>query len=191
MVWPTRPNSNTGVRGLPTEFESYLSACGFRGALFDQLFQRIERVLVVEADVKACAGFAGDQIDGLVADIDRREFKMRRCELCAALVKRLALQRCDKRNEAANRIFGALRIGDVPLFAADNQMAVERTATAHLDGIAHRLLIARLAQDAVIEFLAALGGPFQQLGRAIDRDAFFVAGNQKRDRALRLAAIGS
>src|SRR5262249_61313748 len=102
-------------------------------------------------------------------------------ELCAALVERLALQRRDQRDEAADRLFGALRIGDMPLFAADNQMAVERATTADLDGVAHRLLIARLAQDAMIEFLAALCGPFQQLGCAIDRDAFFIAGDQKRD----------
>src|SRR5215470_12046680 len=114
---------------------------------------------------------------------------MRRCELCAALVERLALQLRDQRYEAPDRIFGALRIGAMPLFAADNQMAVERAATADLDGVAPRLPIARLAQDAMIEFLAALCGPFQQPGGAIDRDAFFIAGDQKRDRALRLAAI--
>ena len=70
------------------------------------------------------------------------------------------------------------------LLAGDDQMAVERAAAADLDGVAERFDIARLAQDAVIEFLAALGRPLQQLGRAVDRDAFLVAGDQERDRAL-------
>ena len=42
----------------------------------------------------------------------------------------------------------------------------------------------------MIEFLAALGGPLQKLDRAVDRDAFLIAGDEKRDRALRLAAVG-
>ena len=37
----------------------------------------------------------------------------------------------------------------------------------------------------MVEFLAARGRPFQQLGAAVDRDAFLVAGDEERDRALR------
>src|SRR6185295_8669419 len=68
--WPRFCEEHAGVRGFPAEFEFYLAACSLGGALFDQLFQRIERVLVVETDVKARPRFAGDQVDGLVADID-------------------------------------------------------------------------------------------------------------------------
>ena len=41
----------------------------------------------------------------------------------------------------------------------------------------------------MVEFLAALGAPFQQLDGAVDGDVLFVAGDQERDRTLRLAAI--
>ncbi len=75
------------------------------------------------------------------------------------------------------------------LLAGHDQVAVERAAAADLDGVAKRLQIARLAQNAVVEFFAALRRPFQELGRAIDRDAFLVAGDQERDRALGLAAV--
>ena len=46
----------------------------------------------------------------------------------------------------------------------------------------------RLAEDAVVEFFAALGGPLQELDGAVDGDAFLVAGDQERDRALGRAA---
>ena len=119
---PRLGDEHAGVRRLPSEFEVDLAAGGLRRALFDQLFQRIERVVVVEADVEARPRFAGNEIDGLVADIDRREFQMRRRKLRAALVERLALQRGDQRHESADRIVGALRIGDVALLAGDDQM---------------------------------------------------------------------
>ena len=41
----------------------------------------------------------------------------------------------------------------------------------------------------MIEPLAALGRPLQELHGAVDRDALFVAGDQERDRALGLAAV--
>ena len=76
------------------------------------------------------------------------------------------------------------------LCAVDNKRAGLRAAAADLDAVADLLDIARLAEHAVIEFLATLRRPFQQLDGAVDRDVFFVAGDQERDRALRLAAIG-
>ncbi len=41
----------------------------------------------------------------------------------------------------------------------------------------------------MVEFFAVLGRPFQKFWCAIDRDAFLVTGNQKRDRAFWLAAM--
>jgi hypothetical protein len=46
-----------------------------------------------------------------------------------------------------------------------------------------------LAEHAMIEFLAALGAPLQQLDGAVDGNVFLVAGDQKRNRAFWLAAI--
>src|SRR5438067_7299635 len=113
---------------------------------------------------------------------------MRRRKVLAALVER-RLERGDQRDQAADRIVGALGIGDVTLPPADDQDAVERTAAPGLDGVAEHLDIARLAENAMIERFAALGRPVEQLDRAIDRHAFLIAGDQKRDRAARLAAI--
>ena len=76
------------------------------------------------------------------------------------------------------------RISDVALAAGDDQRAVERAAPAGLDGVAEHLDVARLAKNAMVEFFAARGRPLQQLDRAVDRDAFLVAGDQERDRAF-------
>ena len=111
-------HEHAGVRRLPLEFEFYFSAGGFRCALFDQLFQQIERVFVVETDVEARARLAGDQVDGLVADVDRSELEVRGRKLRAALIERFALQRRNKRHEPADRVLGTLRVGDVSLLSA-------------------------------------------------------------------------
>src|SRR5215472_2198934 len=106
----------------------------------------------------------------------------------AAFIKRRP-QRRHQRDKAADRIVGTFRISDVALPAANNQSAVERTATAGFDSVADDFDIAWLAENAMIESFAALGRPFEQLDRAIDRYTFLIAGNQERDRASRLAAI--
>ena len=76
----------------------------------------------------------------------------------------------------------------MPLRAAHDEVAVERAAPADFDGVAELILVARLGQDAVVELFSVLGRPLQQFRRAVDRDAFLVAGDQERDRALRLSA---
>ena len=102
-----------------------------------------------------------------------------------ALVERLVHQRAHQRDQPAHRIVGALRIGDVALLAGHHQRAVLRAAPADLDHVAERVGVGRLAEDAVVECFAALGRPLQELDGAVDRDAFLVAGDQERDRALR------
>lgn len=83
-----------------------------------------------------------------------------------------------------------MRIGDVALQSVDDQHAGLRAAPAYLDGVADRLDIARLADDAMIECLAAIRRPLQQLDGAVDGDVFLVAGDQERDRSLWPAAMG-
>ena len=118
---------------------------------------------------------------------------MRGREQRGTAIERLGLQRRNERQQPADRIFRPLRIGDMALPAGHDQVAIERAAAADLDGVAQFRDIARLAQNAVVEFFAVLGRPLQKLGRAVDRDAFLVAGDQERERAaaalLRLAAI--
>ena len=82
-----------------------------------------------------------------------------------------------------------MRIGDVALLAGDGERAGERAAAADLDHVAERFAARGLAEQAVIEFLPALGRPFQQLLRAVHARPFLVAGNEQRDRAFDLAAV--
>ena len=182
-------DEDVGVRRLPVEGIVHAAGRGGAGALLEQRFERGLAVAVVVADVEAGAGLAGNEIDGRIADVDRGEFEIRRRELRAAVVER-RLQRGDQGDQTADRIVGAIRIGDVALPAGDDQRAVERAAPAGLDGVAEYFHIARLAEDAVVELFAALGRPLQQLDGAVDRDALLVAGDEQRDRAaLRLAAV--
>jgi hypothetical protein len=79
--------------------------------------------------------------------------------------------------------------GNVALHAVDHQRAGLRAAPADLDHVAEHLDIRGLAEHAMVELLAALGAPFQQLDRAVDRDVFLVAGDQEGDRSFWLAAM--
>ena len=67
------------------------------------------------------------------------------------------------------------------LLPGHNHVAVERAPTANLDRIAQCLLVARLTENAMIEFLASLSRPFQQLWRPVDGDAFLVTGDEERN----------
>src|SRR4029078_3154748 len=99
------------------------------------------------------------------------------------------LQRGNERHQSADRIVRALRIGNVALLSRHNEMAIEGSAAADLDRVPARVLIAGLTQDAVVEFLAAFGHPFQELWRSIDRNACLIAGDEEGKRALWLAVV--
>src|SRR5690349_8468840 len=79
--WTGLGDEDAGIRRLPLEREGNIAAGRFRRALLDQRLQRVERMAIVEADVEACPRLAGNEVDGLVADVDRREFEMRGREL--------------------------------------------------------------------------------------------------------------
>src|SRR5262249_26046239 len=75
------------------------------------------------------------------------------------------------------------------LAAGDDQGAVERTAASSLDRVANDPEIARFAENAMIEVLAAVSRPLEKLDRAVDRNALLIAGDEQRDRAFRFAAV--
>ena len=130
------------------------------------------------------------QLHGRIADVDGGKFEVRRIEFVAALVERLVHQRGHQLDQSAHRIIGAVGIGDVA--RSCRRRPARRSASLaapELDGVAERVDIARFAQDAVVESLAARGRPFQQLGAAVDRDAFLVTGDEKRDRTFGFAAV--
>ena len=77
------------------------------------------------------------------------------------------------------------------LFAADHQHAVERAAAADLDGVPNRNRVAGLSQNAMVEAVAPLARPFQELDCAIHRNALLIAGDEERDGAHGGAGTGS
>ena len=83
-------DEHVGIRRLPFEAETDFVACGLFCARFDELLQALKRMAIIEADVETRMRFAGDEIDGLVADIDGDEFQIGRIEKVAAFVERLA-----------------------------------------------------------------------------------------------------
>src|SRR5436189_6277753 len=103
---------------------------------------------VVEADIETRMCFTGNEIDGLVADIDRDKFEIGWIEEFAALIERLRVERGNKCDDAAHGIVGAMRIGDVALLAHHDEGAVERAAAADLDRVAERIDIAGLRKNA-------------------------------------------
>src|SRR5580704_17495715 len=106
--WARLCDEDVGVRRQPVEGIKHAAGRGVAGALFEQCLERSLAVAVVVADVEAGARFAGNEIDGLIPDVDRGELEVRRRELRAAVVER-RLQRGDERNKAADRIVGAVR----------------------------------------------------------------------------------
>ncbi len=108
--------------------------------------------------------------------------------MLGAGVERLGQQRVGKGHQAAQRIVGQLRIGGVALTALNDDGGGEAAAPADLDLVAEGLATRRLTDDRRGELLAGGGGPRQKLGRAVDRRAFFVAGDQEGDAAAEIYA---
>jgi len=69
------------------------------------------------------------------------------------------------------------------LATADGDPSVERAAPAVLDCVADRINGSRFAQDAMVEHLPFGERPVDKLDRAVDRGAFFIAGDEEADRA--------
>jgi hypothetical protein len=97
----------------------------------------------------------------------------------------------ERRRELVDRISPEVRVGDMRLDAADGQAARKRSAAAVADRVAERILRRRLADDAIVDSLAARLEPLDDADRAVDRRAFFVRSQQKRDRAGVARALGN
>ena len=102
----------------------------------------------------------------------------------------VAASSAKRRREQVHRVLHQVRIGDVTLHALDDQLAGKRAAPAVLDRVAELAYRGGLADDAVIEQFAARLELFHHPHRAVHRHAFFVRGEQQRDRALVLRVCG-
>src|SRR6516225_5571603 len=82
-----------------------------------------------------------------------------------------------------------MRVGDMALPSFDIERAGLRATAADLDAVSQFLLVGGFAEHAMIEFFAARLDPLKELDRAVDRHVLLIAGDQERDRSLRLAAV--
>ena len=95
----------------------------------------------------------------------------------------IASKRCDHPGERRDRIFGAVRISDVPLHARHLDPHVDRAAAADLDRVAEPVDRRRLADQDHVRPDLPLVEPVDDPRRALGRIAFLVAGDQQRQRA--------
>jgi hypothetical protein len=76
------------------------------------------------------------------------------------------------------------------LYAAHDEPGRERAAPAILHGVRERVDGARLADDAVVDAFAALLELLDDAHGPVDGRAFLIGGEEKRDRARMLRALG-
>ena len=70
------------------------------------------------------------------------------------------------------------------LRSGNRDHAIDRAAPADFYHIAQRVGIGRFADHAIIDNLALILKPAQHFARAVNARAFFIAGNQQRNRAF-------
>ena len=187
-VGERRP-ARSRTRRRSTAPSRYASGSGCRQALvarsLDQLLAATPGVwLSLKRMLKRARASRRDDVDGRVADIDRGELEVRGSNCAVPSSSGSSMSAAISVDEPAHRIVGAVRIGDVALLAGDDQRAVQRAAAADLDACrrARRHCSARRARSGRTSRRAP--PPIQQLDGAVDGDAFLVAGDQERDRAL-------
>ena len=115
--------------------------------------------------------------------MDVRYLPGRRREVRVAGVPRGRHQFSQCRRGEMNGILRQMRIGDVALHALDGQLAGERAAAAVLDRVAQPAHRGGLADDAVVEQLAARLERRADPDGAVDREAFLVGGDEESDRS--------
>ena len=85
--------------------------------------------------------------------------------------------------EAVHRVIRQLGIGNVPLHAVYGELAGERPAPSNFQHVATVFQARGFTDDAPVDRGAPRQQRFDHSLRAVDRRAFFVAGDQECDRA--------
>ena len=150
---------------------------------FEALLQAGRRAGRAEAKVEQQAQLAGHDVVGTGSGVNVGHLPCRRREIFVAIVP---VRRCElgqRRRGQMNRIFGQLRIRDVTLHATHDERAGQGSAPSVLDHVAEPGGGSRLADDAVVQTLAARLQRFDHAHGAVHRYAFLVGGNQESDRA--------
>src|ERR1041385_8193638 len=118
--------------------------------------QRGVAALGGEAEMEIELHGPGPPVAGAGARVYVRDLEAGRRKALVALVPLRAHQLGQRRREQVDRILDELRIRDMSLDAAHQQLARERAAAPDLQGIAERVHRAWLADNAVVDPLAAL-----------------------------------
>ena len=143
---------------------------GSAGALLDQRLNRGLVVAVVEADVEARAPSPGMTFTvGLPTSTEvNSRFEGSKCSL--PRIKRVGHDGAHDGDDAAHRIIGERRVGDMALRPFDDQRAVlGQPGRPILRMSPSRRGIGRFAEEAVVECLAARRRPLQQFYGAVVR----------------------
>ena len=129
-----------------------------------------------ESQVEIGTETAGDHIDCAAVRPYRGDLQTRGRE-AGMRVPLHVCQRLQGLQGAWNRVVGEFRVGDVAGGAVYGQVAGERTAPADFDRVAEPLAAARLADQAVINLLAAFAEDFHHRAGAVQPGALFIAGD--------------
>ena len=146
------------------------------------LFQAFCGVLRAVAEVEVHQAFPGDDVAANTG-LNAGYLECGRREEIVAVVPEFLCQGIQCRCHGVHRVFRHVRVGYVALYPVYGQVAVQGATAAVLDDVAHLVRTRRLADQAPVHFLVSGFQGFHHLYRAILGRAFFVAGDQQRDRA--------
>jgi hypothetical protein len=140
----------------------------------------------VELDIDA----AWNDIAGAGAAVDVGDLPGGRREKLVAPIPDRLRQLGNRRGCEMDWVAGQMRVGDVALHALDGQFPRQRSAAPIFDHVAERVDRGRLADDAVVDRLAALAQGLGDGDRAVDGVAFLIGSKQEGDRAAVLGLGG-
>ena len=146
------------------------------------LLQALGRGFGGKAEIEVHHHIARDHIGGTRAAVHVADLPAGGREKRIALVPHGSGQLGQGGQGLVNGIARQLRVGNVPLDAAHGEPAAERAAPAVLDHVAGLFDRGGHAHDAVVDPLAPRAQLFDHHLGAIHRRAFFIAGQQERQR---------
>ena len=173
-----------GQEGLAgrTPFDLVLDVVAAEQVL-DPLFDLLALPLVGETEVEARYQFAGEHVGRPRVGLHLDDLEAGRREMLVAFVERRRVHVREHRGEALNRVLRQGRVGDVALFAVDGHGGAQRPAPPHPQGVAELFRAGWLSHHAPVDRFVAGAQRVHHAAGAVPRRAFFVAGDEKRQRA--------
>ena len=137
------------------------------------------RVTKVEQQLQS----TGDYVAGAAAGVNGNNLQTGRREVLVAVVPYQAKQFAQHRGDVVDRVARQFRIGHMTLFANDSQFPGQRSSPAGANIVRQFFLARRLPDQAIIDGDASVHQCFHDLRCTVYCWAFFVAGQQERDRS--------